>query len=59
MVSIKVRLSDGTIAEYVKPKHCPISDKEWQHPLGYCWGFATNQDEGLLQCTEPNEGCYI
>jgi hypothetical protein len=59
MASIKVKLKDGTIAEYIKPEHCPISDEEWQHPLGYCWGFATRQDAGEPQCTEIHEGCII
>jgi hypothetical protein len=58
MVSIKVKLPNGTIVEYVKPAHCPIPDEEWKHPLGYCWAFATRQDEGESQCTEPKEDCF-
>jgi hypothetical protein len=61
MASITVKLKDGTIATYVKPSHCLISDEDWEHSLGYCWGFASRQDEGIPQCKAWNEngGCIL
>lgn len=56
MSTIKVKLKDGTITEYIKPDHCPISDDDWISPLGYCWYFATCQDDGEQSCTNSN-GC--
>jgi hypothetical protein len=60
MATIKLKREDGTIAEYTKPSHCPIPDEIWCSPLGYCWSFAYDIDEGKETCTEPTgEGCYI
>jgi len=43
---IQVKLQDGTITEYEQPACCMLTEEEWTHPLGYCWGFAIAQDEG-------------
>ena len=59
MATIKVRSSSGKITEYKKPDHCPISDDVWSTPLGYCWGFATNQDNGDKTCTCSSSECYM
>jgi len=52
MAQITVKLSDGSEATYIKPDHCLISDTMWQTPLGYCWAFASRQDDGEEQCTK-------
>ena len=58
MAKIKVKLKDGTCTSYTKPDHCPIPDEEWCTAMGYCWGFALDQDEGRETCKAPSEDCY-
>lgn len=59
MASIKVKLKNGEIAEYIKPEHCPIPDNVWETPLGYCWAFALRQDEGAEpKCPGKEDACW-
>lgn len=57
MSQITVKLKNGEVATYIKPKHCRISDEEWNHPFGYCWAFAVWQDNGEEPCKEWDEEC--
>ena len=43
--SITLKNGDA-IVTYVRPDKCPMPKELWEHVLGYCWGFATEQDKG-------------
>jgi hypothetical protein len=58
MFSIKVKLPDGSIAEYVKPSHCPFLDEDWHNVFSFCGGFEIIDGKGFPQCSFTDE-CSI
>ena len=51
-MSIRVRLKDGTITEYVRPINCTYP---W-YDGDCCWGFANNQDKGKIPSCSAQHG---